>query len=327
MRRAQVPLLAARAAAPVAWISTVLWLVGLALSDRFAWSQWLAWIPAPCVALAALGAGGLVWIARPRAWRAQAGGMLLVAAAAAFWTVHANVGLGGLANGGGTAVSVLQWNTDWPSGDDPRAAEALAAHPADFVLISNRGSVTAEERAHEWAGPDSRVFGAGPFALVTRWPVMEATQIAAGGQGRQLWWVARFTVVPPGWEGRPLRIGMIDLPSRPTLSRAAIAQALAKACEQGGLGEVDLVAGDFNATESSVILTHCFRGMRDALTEGGRGWLATWPRALPLWRIDHVLISPRLEARNGWTIDPGVSHHRMSMAILGERFTGGSARP
>ncbi len=327
MKRVLLPSLAARGAMVVAWAVVTLWLTGLALSDRFAWSQWLAWIPSPSVALAALGTAWLLWLARVKNWRAQAAIMALIAIAAAAWTVHANLGLGGTTHGTGPAISVLQWNTDWPSGDDPRSASALAAEPADFVLISNRGSITAAERVQAWAGPDARVFGAGPFALVTRWPVVEATQIAAGGEGRQLWWVARFTVVPPGWEGRPLRIGMIDLPSRPTLPRAAIAAALAKACEQGGLGEVDLVAGDFNATESSVILRTCFGGMEDALCVGGRGWLATWPRVLPLWRIDHILISPRLEARNGWVVDPGVSHHRMSVAILGERRALGREGP
>jgi hypothetical protein len=48
---------------------------------------------------------------------------------------------------------------------------------------------------------------------------------------------------------------------------------------------------------------------------------------LPLWRIDHILISPRLEARNGWVVDPGVSHHRMSVAILGERRALGREGP
>ena len=303
----------------LAWIMAGLWTVGLVCADRFAWSQWLSWIPAPMVAVAVMGATLAILAARPARWRWHVPFMALAVVASLAWTLRVNVGPGGQPGTGGPPVTVLQWNTDWPSGNDPRSELALAANPADFVLISNRGSITAAERVQAWAGPDARVFGAGPFALVTRWPVVEATQIAAGGQGTQMWWVARFTVVPPGWEGRPLRIAMVDLPSRPSLSRAAMADALGRACEQGGLGEVDLVAGDFNATETSVILSRCFSGMSDALSEAGSGWLATWPRIMPLWRIDHVLISGRLETRRGGMIDPGVSHHRMTIVEISER--------
>lgn len=319
MRRSDLGRLAASLTALVAWSIAILWIAGLAWADRFLWSQWLSWIPAPSVAAAAAGAGLVNWAVRPGRWKARLSGLGALLVASLGWTTHVNLGLGSRPGSGGPAVSVLQWNSDWPSGNDPRSETALGAHPADFVLISNRGSITAPDRIEAWAGPDARVVGAGPFALVTRWPVVEATQIAAGGQPHQMWWVARFTVVPPGWEGRPLRIAMIDLPSRPTISRAAVASALRRACEQGGLGEVDLVAGDFNAVDGSVILSRCFPGMRDALSEAGRGWLATWPRAFPMWRIDHVLLNDRLEARNGWTIDPGTGHHRMTMAIVGER--------
>lgn len=307
------------ASALVAWTSVLAWLAGVVLGDRFWWSQWLSWIPALTVALASGGATLLAVALRPRWWRGRTVALAFVAVLSAMWAVRGNLGLGLAVPTPPTAVSVLQWNTDWPSGDDPRSERALAEQTADFTLISNRGSITAIDRVSSWAGPDARVYGAGPFALVTRWMVLEATPIASGGAGRQQWWVARFTVAPPGWQGRPLRIAMVDLPSRPTLSRAVMADALRKACEQGGLGEVDLVAGDFNATESSVILSRCFPDMHDVLSMSGRGWLATWPRVMPMWRIDHVLVGPRLRAIDGWTVNPGVSEHRMTMAVIDER--------
>jgi hypothetical protein len=220
---------------------------------------------------------------------------------------------------GGDAVRVLQWNTSWPSGDDERSLQALARTPADIVLISNRGAITSPDQVRRWAVTGSRVVGAGPFALVTRFPIVEARQVAAGGGPGARWWVARFEVEPPGWGGRTLRIGMVDLPSRPALSRDLVADALMQACESGSLGDVDMIAGDFNATDGSVILTRCFPGFRDAMREAGQGWLATWPRRFPLWRIDHILISGALQAVRGRVLDPGIGSHRMSEMIVGPR--------
>jgi len=154
---------------------------------------------------------------------------------------------------------------------------------------------------------------------VTTLPVREARQVFAGGTPGGRWWIARFEVLPPAWNGRPLRIAMVDLPSRPSLSRATVAAWLREACEQGSLGEFDVVAGDFNATDGSVILRSCFPGCRDALSEAGTGWLATWPRRFPLWKIDHVLVAPAIEVEEGRTVDPGVGDHRMTRVTLRPR--------
>jgi endonuclease/exonuclease/phosphatase (EEP) superfamily protein YafD len=294
----------------------VAWLGGQACRDAWPWSQWLFWIPPLAVSLGALASIAVSW---------RAGGdrrLRRSSPAVAVLLVSAGVGLARLVGFGPAhasdprAVSVLQWNTDWPSGDDPRSMAFLAANPADIVVLSNRGAITSLERVHAWAGADVTLAGAGPFALVTRLPVIEARQVAVGGKGRQLWWIARFEVAPPSWSGRTLRIAAVDLPSRPSMAKSLIADGLRAACEEGSLGEVDLVVGDFNATDRSVILERCFPGFRDALAEAGRGWLATWPRAFPLWKIDHVLLGPALSARAARTLDPGASHHRATRAEI-----------
>jgi len=210
-------------------------------------------------------------------------------------------------------VRVLQWNTDYPAGNDPRAASTMSKQSVDIVLISNRGSITSPDVVRQWAGADAQVAGVGPFALITTMPVVEARPIAFSTRGGQYWAVGRFTVMPPNWSGRPLRIAMVDLPSRPRLPRSSVAAALAEAIEVGQLGPVDMVAGDFNALDDSVIMRRCFPGFRDALAEAGTGWLATWPRRMPLWRIDHVMLGPQVRCLSGWTVDPGTSEHMMTM--------------
>lgn len=305
------------------------WSVGRVLGDAWVWSQWLFWIPSITVLASASSAFAVRWVvgAPVRAARLSLQAGLIVITLGAVLRGDFGVGLVEAPVGPDT-VRVLQWNTNWPSSDDPRTMAALGGTPADIVLISNRGAVTSTDLVRRWAGADARVVGAGPFALVTRWPVRKAIQVSGGGGPGKRWWVARFEVLPPAWEGQSLRIAMVDLPSRPSLSRSAVADALLQACEEGALGEVDLVAGDFNATDGSVILTRCFPGFRDALREAGRGWLATWPRQFPLWRIDHVLVTPEIEVVRGRTVDPGISSHRMTEAWLrrGQPAVNGSSR-
>ena len=290
---------------------------GVAFEDRWLLTQWLSWIPAVAplgLGLLALGAALLV---RQRAWRMRAWLQAALVVLATSAILRNSFGLPrAMPIASAQMVRLLQWNTNWPASDDPRSMQALASAPADVVLISNRGSVTSVDMVHRWAGAQSRVVGAGPFALVTEWPVIEARMVAAGGVGSSTWYLARFVVLPPAWNGRPLRIAMVDLPSRPSLPRIDIANAMVQSIQTSGLGEVDVVAGDFNAISGSMILSRCFPGMRDAANEAGVGWYATWPRRCPLWQIDHTLLGAELRCLRAWTIDPEISAHRMTMSIL-----------
>ena len=310
---------AAASVASMGWLVGACWIVGMALHDRTVVTQWLSWIPAPSVAVA-MALCSLV-VGALQGWKGVRAAHFFAtfAIAAAVWTVHTSLGLGTAPAGRDRSVRILQWNTDWPSGDDPLSATALAGHPADIALISNHGEIMRAAEVARWAPIGARAYLAGPFALVTAWPVLEARQVAASGPFRQACCVASFVVLPPGWDGRPLRIAMVDLPSRPMLPRRDVARVLREGCERGGLGRMDLVAGDFNAIDGSVILRECFPGFRDALDDAGRGWLCTWPRTLPLWKIDHVLLGEGMRAVDGEVRDPGTSHHRMTIVDVEPR--------
>jgi len=301
-----------RLAHGVLWWVGACWVTGLAAGDRWGWSQWLSWIPPVTMALAAAVGGGLTcMVGPPRMGRLALPAALLVAALVV--VLRRDVGLPSSVDPRVDEVRILQWNTDYPSGNDPRAALAMGRQGADIILNSNRGAITAMDEVRQWAGADAQVVGVGPFALITTMPVVEARPIAFSTRGGQYWAVGRFTVMPPSWNGRPLRIAMVDLPSRPRLPRSSVAAALAEAMQVGQLGPVDVVAGDFNALDESVIMRRCFPGFRDALAEAGTGWLATWPRRMPLWRIDHVMLGPQVRCLSGWTVNPGTSEHMMTM--------------
>ena len=306
------------------WFSLFfVWGIGRIIGDRNSLVQWISWIPTLGVV-----AFGLVWLAcragdrrrhRVRRWGGLACAALVCGAAVRGdfrpWTDHVAPSL--------QDIRIVQWNTDHPSGNDPRSMTALATisaeHAVDLFLISNRGSITTQNCVRQWAGPQFFSAGAGPFACVTTFPIEEARVIAASGKGNDMVWVAKFVVRPPSWNGRALRIAMVDLPSKPTLSRMQVAQELLTAVHRGDLGDVDIVAGDFNALPGSLILSRVFPTFHDSWAQAGSGLRTSWPRLFPLWSIDHVLLTPDMRAISSVTANPGVSKHRMNIVSLRPR--------
>ena len=306
------------------WFSLFLvWGIGRIIGDRNSLVQWISWIPTLGVV-----AFGLVWLAcragdrrrhRVRRWGGLACAALACGAAVRGefrpWTDHVAPSP--------QDIRIVQWNTDHPSGNDPRSMTALATicaeHDVDLFLISNRGSITTQNCVRQWAGPQFFSAGAGPFACVTTFPIEEARVIAASGKGNDMVWVAKFVVRPPSWNGRALRIAMVDLPSKPTLSRMQVAQELLIDIRRGDLGEVDIVVGDFNALPGSLIFSRVFPTFHDSWAQAGSGLRTSWPRLFPLWSIDHVLLTPDMRAISSVTANPGVSKHRMNIVSLRPR--------
>ncbi len=306
------------------WFSLFfVWGIGRIIGDRNSLVQWISWIPTLGVV-----AFGLVWLAcragdrrrhRVRRWGGLACAALACGAAVRGefrpWTDHVAPSP--------QDICIVQWNTDHPSGNDPRSMTALATicaeHDVDLFLISNRGSITTQNCVRQWAGPQFFSAGAGPFACVTTFPIEEARVIAVTGTGNNMIWLAKFVVRPPSWNGRALRIAMVDLPSKPTLSRMQVAQELLTAVHRGDLGDVDIVAGDFNALPGSLILSRVFTNFYDSWAQAGSGLRTSWPRLFPLWSIDHVLLTPDMRAISSVTANPGVSKHRMNIVSLRPR--------
>ena len=306
------------------WFSLFfVWCIGRIIGDRNSLVQWISWIPTLGVV-----AFGLVWLAcragdrrrhRVRRWGGLACAALVCGAAVRGefrpWTDHVAPSL--------QDIRIVQWNTDHPSGNDPRSMTALATisaeHDVDLFLISNRGSITTQNCVRQWAGPQFFSAGAGPFACVTTFPIEEARVIAASGKGNDMVWVAKFVVRPPSWNGRALRMAMVDLPSKPTLSRMQVAQELLIDIRRGDLGEVDIVVGDFNALPGSLIFSRVFPTFHDSWAQAGSGLRTSWPRLFPLWSIDHVLLTPDMRAISSVTANPGVSKHRMNIVSLRPR--------
>lgn len=84
---------------------------------------------------------------------------------------------------------------------------------------------------------------------------------------------------------------------------------------------VGLIVGDFNATLDHYpfrALLNC--GLQDAALRAHKGWRPTWPTRWtplpPVFRIDHVLLGPRIDLRTYAVHRGGESDHRSLMADL-----------
>ncbi|MDA0164509.1 endonuclease/exonuclease/phosphatase family protein [Solirubrobacter ginsenosidimutans] len=88
-----------------------------------------------------------------------------------------------------------------------------------------------------------------------------------------------------------------------------------------GRGDVQILAGDFNATLDHPELRALLgRGYTDAADAAGKGFTSTWPwlrrtRALPL-TIDHILVDKRVTVEKVTVVRVPGSDHRAVIAVL-----------
>ena len=103
--------------------------------------------------------------------------------------------------------------------------------------------------------------------------------------------------------------------------RAVLAGRARRAAGSDGRGDVQILAGDFNATLDHPELRALLdRGYTDAADAVGKGFVWTWPapparRALPL-TIDHVLVDQRVEVEQVTVVRVPGSDHRAVIAAL-----------
>lgn len=295
------------------------WGVGQVASDRWWWSQWLLWIPAPA-ALASAIAGLLAMRAAGRGTRP------IAALQAVAWTATACAAAatlqwlswGQLAPRAGDAASgtlrIAHINARWP-GDGTALAQALMDRPADVYAVSEAGALLRAPAARAAEGQGMRAIQVGRFALLTRLPVAEARAVYDDGALAVSW--VRFAMTPsrPEWT-----VMLVDAPRQLRLSRREIFATLGRALGAMPIAQPDLVIGDLNATPGSVAVRDVWPGMTDASTQAGTGVRGTFPRTIPLWAIDRCLVNP------GWVVeewrawDPGVGAHRgQSIAVTPPR--------
>jgi hypothetical protein len=280
------------------------WTAGCVLNDRWGWSQWLWWIPAPLAFL-----GALVWIVSAllvapvgaRRWGTIAAGTALVITAGASMRSFSLVSHAYSPN----AVHIVCWNARWPGEQARTIATALVPWAGCVMIISNPGRMI--EHASLWMREGEHMAEAGTFLLTGPVRVIEARPVVQGDDG----FATLFRFEAPGTGATSVLA--VDLPSSPFRPRfAALARFAAQVRASVDLGTVDLIVGDFNCTRGSASVHEAFPGFHDAWSAAGQGWGASWPRETALLHIDLALASDRIRVERCELHDPGVGYHRIN---------------
>jgi endonuclease/exonuclease/phosphatase family metal-dependent hydrolase len=153
------------------------------------------------------------------------------------------------------------------------------------------------------------------MALVTRLPI-DSTRVLAFAPlpiEKGIWMVA-IELAAPG--GRTLRILAVDLPSAIKLPRAQVASLASSYLNlYPSLQSPDLLLGDFNNLPDSVVFDS-LPPTRPPSPAEAHGWLGTFPRGFPLWRIDGMRVSSQWEFQRYETLDLGVALHRAQLGVV-----------
>ncbi len=295
----------------------VAWLIGRIVSDRFAWSQWLLWIPTPAVLVVAAIALGVA--CRPDthsgrrrrrliAWGVTCGVMLVF-----FGVIEHRFGRP--APSGGDAALRLVHASVQATG--PRVLDTygagLNALDGDVTIVSSLLPMRSINRLIDRLDGLGEPVTVWPFVMFTKLPVVEARLLIVNADLR----VVVFRVDATATLGRVVTIWVIDLPSDPTRPRHAIARRARRILDTITTDPPDLVVGDFNMTRGSASLATVFPDLSHAFDEAGRGYGASFRRSLPLYHIDHTLLADTVRAVSYELVDIGVGRHLVQVTEFG----------
>lgn len=280
------------------------WAAGCLLNDRWAWSQWLWWIPAPVAVMAALACLAFARLLARGALRRAVTVVGWSALVIAFGASLRSLSVINRAHGP-DSLHIVCWNARWPGERAQASAQALVPWAGRVMIISNPGRMAAH--APIWMREGEERAEAGTFLLTGPVKVIEARPVVQGDDGFAT--LFRFEASGTG----ETSVLAIDLPSNPMRARHAAMERFASQVRTAvDLQTVDLIVGDFNCTRGSASVHDAFPGFSDAWSTAGQGWGASWPREMPILHIDLVLVTERLHVERCELHDPGVGHHRLN---------------
>ncbi|MCE2884108.1 MAG: hypothetical protein LW806_04295 [Planctomycetaceae bacterium] len=299
----------------------VLALLALAISsiltDRLAALQWLWWTPRFLLAAAAVGWLVVLFALARFVWRSERESRRLmrwcaVAAGVLAWTLLGMWGFPKSRPEG--SIRLVHWNpADLAADFSVDAALQLLHLRPDLIVVTDPGTPLARELSQGFGSAGYSMAFAGKFLVFARGAIGEAQPIVAARDR----YISRIRC-----ETRlgPIQIEAVDLPSRTTLPRYQAIRSLRAdlhaAREERGLGEPDILCGDFNVPRGSASLDLLAPDAREAFATAGAGWGGSYPREWSLLGIDLTLVRAPWRPARSEICDFGFGRHRAQIVDL-----------
>jgi vancomycin resistance protein VanJ len=236
--------------------------------------------------------------------------------------------------GAGKPLRVVTYNTDQSATLAQRIDIDLLAWDADVIVMQDCAPEVAA--AMQAAGSRYQLFRESEFCIASRLPMRSPVQLhGTRSAGRAV----AFRVE---WQGAPIRIGTVHLPSPRTAlwaarqgsgdlleesvqQRAVASGAIAAWLREGWRGPI-VVAGDFNLPVESQALRRDWGGLRNAFSEAGWGFGYTMFAGRHRVRIDHVLVSREFTIRGARVLSGFPSEHQPVVVELELTTVGNASR-
>jgi len=190
-------------------------------------------------------------------------------------------------------------------------ARFIVETDADITIVEGARRAAADPAIQAWATEVSLATH-GQFLIASKLPIVHLRTIAWAKD------ILLITLDVQRSDEGLLRLLIVDLPSDPDRSRAKIVNSAHALLAQLD-ATPDLILGDFNLTQGSWQLQRFLPDYQPAWSSTGAGWGGTWPRTVPIYRLDHVLEPPNRIVQSITTIDPGCGRHRAQLIEVTEK--------
>ena len=300
---------AASIATVFALCCTGVWILGEILSDRWTWSQWIAWIPTLALLIVVVCATSVAIISNSKLQS-----FLLSVTACSLFIWFSTVENHFFTTNNKTGdLRIVSWTMSHSKKNvSYESAETLIELDGDLTLLTHGWYVRGEPIVKEWLGSTGRRVINGPFTLLTKLkPLNVQTLVASDGI-----FISMFEIDATPMLGRSIVLWAVDFPSSFQVPKMEIAERARRLLETIDVPLPDIVIGDFNMTRNSASIKTLFPTLHDASDDGGFGWIASYPMAFPLYHIDHVLLEDSLMAQSYHLINPHIGRHRVQITEI-----------
>jgi endonuclease/exonuclease/phosphatase family metal-dependent hydrolase len=214
-------------------------------------------------------------------------------------------------------LRLVLWNVARGDGGWEAIADELAGEPADLIGLVE-AYLDREQGPEFWRErfPEHRLVRLrGGLVLLVRGEVLDIRMLVFGNRSR--WGVADLRV-----RGRPLRVVLVDLEADPLSPRGPLLEEIVSVAKEGRTWP-QVVMGDFNTPIDATRLDELRESFDEAFEAAGTGLRGTWPRYLPLFKLDQIWVAQEISVACATKRFSKLSDHALLNVRLGEWGAGG----